>query len=137
MASRFWQIIGIFRWAIELGRFDILTEVAPLSQYHANPCTGHLEALYLIANFLSRHPMRRIMFHPGTPSLDESVFIPGDWKDFYVGIIEKDPLDMPVPLGNAVNMACFVGADHTGNKVTRRTRFQQATKYLRVKQLWL
>ncbi len=31
-ASQFLQIIGIFRWAIELGRFDILTKVALLSQ---------------------------------------------------------------------------------------------------------
>ena len=28
---------------------------------------------------------------------------------------------MPVPLGNAVNMACFADADHAGNKVTRRS----------------
>ena len=121
MASRFRQIIGIFRWAIELGRFDILTEVSLLSQYQASPRVGHLEALYLIANFLCRHPMRRIVFDPRTPSLDESVFIPGDWKDFYGDIVEEDPPDMPVPLGNAVNMACFVDADHAGNKITRRS----------------
>ena len=53
--------------------------------------------------------------------LDESVFIPGDWKDFYGDIVEEDPPDMPVPLGNAVNMACFVDADHAGNKITRRS----------------
>ena len=121
MASRFRQIIGIFRWAIELGRFDILTEVSLLSQYQASPRVGHLEALYLIANFLCRNPMRRIVFDPRTPTLDESVFIPGDWKDFYGDIVEEDPPDMPVPLGNAVSMACFVDADHAGNKVTRRS----------------
>jgi hypothetical protein len=118
MASRFRQILGIFRWAIELGRFDILTEVSLLSQYQASPRVGHLEALYLIANFLSRNPMRRIVFDPQTPSLDESVFMTGDWKDFHGDIVEEDPLDMPVPLGNAVNMACFVDADHARNKVT-------------------
>ena len=51
---------------------------------------GHLEALYLIANFLCQHPMRQIVFDPRTPSLDESVFIPGDWKDFYGDIVEED-----------------------------------------------
>lgn len=49
-ASQFRQIIGIFLWAIKLGRFDILTEVSLLAQYQASPCVGHLEALYLIAN---------------------------------------------------------------------------------------
>ncbi len=55
------------------------------------------------------------------PSLDEAVFIPGDWKDFYSDIVEEDPLDMPVLLGNAINMACFVDADHAGNKITWRS----------------
>jgi hypothetical protein len=121
MASRFRQIIGLFRWAIKLGQFDILTEVSLLSQYQASPRVGHLEALYLIANFLSRNPMRRIVFDPRMPSLDESVFMTGDWKDFYGDIVEEDPPDMPIPLGNALNMACFVDADHAGNKVTRRS----------------
>ncbi len=121
MASRFRQIIGIFRWAIELGRFDILMEVALLSQYQASPCIGHLEALYLITNYLSREPMRRIVFDPRTPNLDESVFIPGNWKDFYGDLVEEDPPDMPQPLGNAINMACFVDADQAGNKVTRQS----------------
>ncbi len=49
-ASRYRQIIGILRWAIELGQFDILTEVALLSQYQASPREGHLEALYWIIN---------------------------------------------------------------------------------------
>jgi hypothetical protein len=120
-ASRYRQIIGIYRWAIELGRFDILTEVALLSQYQASPRVGHLEALYLIANYLSRNLLRRIVFDPRTPSLDESVFMYGDWKDFYGDIVEEDPPDMPVPLGQPVNMACFVDADHAGNKVTRRS----------------
>ena len=47
-ASRYRQIIGILRWAIKLGRFDILAEVSLLSQYQANPRQGHLEALYWI-----------------------------------------------------------------------------------------
>lgn len=112
MASRFRQIIGIFRWAIKLGQFDILTKVSLLSQYQASPRVGHLEALYLIANFLCRNPMQRIVFDPWTPSLDKSVFISGEWKDFYKDIVEEDPPDMPVPLSQAVNMACFVDAKH-------------------------
>lgn len=123
MASRFRQIIGIFRWAIKLGRFDILTKMSLLSQYQASPRVGHVEALYLIANFLCHNPMQRIVFDPWTPSLDKSVFMSGEcWKDFYGDIMEEDPPDhMPVPLGQAANMACFVDADHTGNKVTRRS----------------
>ena len=95
--------------------------MALLSQYQASPRVGHLEALYLIANYLSREPMCRIVFDPRTPNLDESVFIPGNWKDFYGDLVKEDPPDMPQPLGNVINMACFVDADHAGNKITRRS----------------
>jgi hypothetical protein len=36
-------------------------------------------------------------------------------------VVEEDPPNMPVPLGNAVQMSCFVDADHAGNKVTRQS----------------
>ena len=120
-ASRYRQIIGIYRWAVELGRFDILTEVSLLSQYQASPRVGHLEALYLIANYLVRFPVRRLVFNPIPAEIDETVFTPGDWRDFYGDVVEEDPPNMPVPLGNPVTMSCFVDADHAGNKVTRRS----------------
>ena len=42
MATRYMQLIGILRWAVELGRLDIHTEVALLSQQMALPRVGHL-----------------------------------------------------------------------------------------------
>ena len=45
LASRYQQLIGICRWAVELGRVDIFYEVSCLSQYQASPRVGHLEAL--------------------------------------------------------------------------------------------
>ena len=120
-ASRYRQIIGILRWAIELGRIDILTEVALLSQYQADPREGHLEALYWIVNYLARFPMQRLVLNHTRPDIDESVFKAGDWSEFYGDIAEEDPPNMPIPLGESVIMSCFVDADHAGNKVTRRS----------------
>jgi hypothetical protein len=120
-ASRYRQIIGILRWAIELGRIDILTEVAFLSQYQADPREGHLEALYWIVNYLSRFPMQRLVINHTRPDIDESVFKHGDWTEFYGDIVEEDPPNMPIPLGDSVIMSCFVDADHAGNRVTRRS----------------
>jgi hypothetical protein len=65
--------------------------------------------------------MKRIVFDPNTPDIDESSFIQGDWGEFYGDIKEEDPPNMPEPLGNPVTMSCFVDADHAGNKVTRRS----------------
>ena len=53
--SRFLQLIGILRWAVELGRLDIFVEVSLLSQYQALPRQGHLEATYHIFAYLKKH----------------------------------------------------------------------------------
>ena len=120
-ASRFRQLIGILRWAIELGRFDIMIEVSLMSQYQAAPREGHLEALYLIFHHLEKNPMKRVVFDQARVDIDESRFTQGDWGEFYGDIKEQDPPDMPEPLGEPVVMSCFVDANHAGNKVTRRS----------------
>ena len=121
-SSRFRQIIGILRWAIELGRIDILTEVSLLSQYQACPREGHLEALYLIVHYLKLNPVRRIVFDPRKVENTVSRFNDGaDWRDFYGDVEEEDPPHMPKPLGKSVKISCFVDSNHAGNVVTRRS----------------
>lgn len=120
-SSRYRQIIGILRWAIELGRMDILLEVSLMSQFQAAPREGHLEALYLIVHYLEKHPMKRVLFDPAMPKIDESSFAQYDWTEFYGDVKEEDPPNMPEPLGNPVTISCFVDANHAGNKVTRRS----------------
>jgi hypothetical protein len=65
--------------------------------------------------------MRWLILNHTMPEVDESVFPYGDWPDFYGDVIKEDLPNMPVPLGNPVQMSCFVDADHGGNKVTRRS----------------
>ena len=36
------ELVGILRWAVELGRIDIQYEVTALSSYIASPREGHL-----------------------------------------------------------------------------------------------
>jgi hypothetical protein len=121
-ASRYRQIIGILRWAVELGRIDILTPVALLSQYQAAPRTAHLEALYMIIFYLKKNPKKRLVFDPSIPEVDwEEALKEVDWTEFYGDITEEDPKGMPEPLGNPVRTSCFVDADHAGNKITRRS----------------
>jgi hypothetical protein len=97
-------------------------EVALLSQYQANPCKGHLEALYWIANYLHRYPTRQLILnHTAPENIDDSVFKSGSWTKFYGKVTKEDPPNMPVPLGNPVVMSCFVNADHTGNLVTHQS----------------
>jgi hypothetical protein len=55
LSSHYLQLIGIARWAIELGCIDIHHEVSLLSQYQANPRVGHLEALYHVFAYMKSH----------------------------------------------------------------------------------
>jgi hypothetical protein len=103
MGLRFLQLIGILRWAIELGRLDIFVEVSELSQHQALPRRGHLEAVYHIFAYLKKHDNgARIVFDLKTPGIDERVFNSNvDWRDFYGDVCEELPPNMPEPKGNA------------------------------------
>jgi hypothetical protein len=53
--SRYLQLIGVLRWAIELGRIDIDLEVAMMAPYSALPRVGHIEAMCNIFSYLMMH----------------------------------------------------------------------------------
>ena len=123
MISRYQQLIGILRWACELGRLDILLEVALLSSFSAAPRQGHLDQLYNIFAYLKTHQPQCLLFDPSTPEINVPFeeFENEAWKDFYE--VEDEPLpdDMPPPLGAFVKMLCFVDASHASNRVTMRS----------------
>ena len=52
----FQELIGVLRWATELGRVDILFEVSILSQYQASPREGHLAQIFNIFGYLKQDP---------------------------------------------------------------------------------
>ena len=81
----FQELIGILRWAIEIGRVDILLEVALLSTHLAAPKRGHLEQVYHIFGYLKKNPKRKIYLDPDLPIISESRFKTFDWEDFLYG----------------------------------------------------
>lgn len=120
--SRYRQLVGILRWAVELGRIDIFYEVAVLSQYLASPRKGHLEAVYHIFAYLNNCPNVKAVFDHTEPYVNEDQFEQNvNWKEIYGEVVEEYPPIMPEPRGNYVIISCFVDADHAGNKVTRRS----------------
>jgi hypothetical protein len=50
------ELIGILRWAIELGTVDILLETSLMSTYLTMPRSGHLEHVYRMFGFLKLCP---------------------------------------------------------------------------------
>ena len=112
----------MLRWAVELGRVDILLETLMMSTHLALPQHRHLEQLYHMFGYLKANPKHKMYLDPQHPQVDKRSFQSYDWYDFYQDPEEATPGDMPPPRGESVMMHCFVDSDHAGNMVTRRSQ---------------
>ena len=120
--QRFQEIIGSLRWAVELGRVDILLETSILSKHLALPREGHLEQAYHIIGYLKSHKKLRILFDSSQPRTNPKWFQEYDWYDFYRDAKEAIPPDMPEARGNNVSITCFVDANHASDVQDRRSQ---------------
>jgi hypothetical protein len=116
------ELIGVLRWAVELGRVDILLETSLMSTYLAMPRVGHLDNLYHMFGYLKAHTKRKLAFDGLHPKIDERRFREHEWFDFYRGAKEAIPADMPKPRGNYMSTHCFVDASHGSDHSTRRSQ---------------
>jgi hypothetical protein len=114
-------LIGILRWACEIGRIDILMPVSLLSRYLVSARQGHLEQVFHIFAYLKHHPRSTMVFDDTIPVFRGEKFVNCDWSEFYPEACEAIPEIMPEPRGNEVVMTCFVDADHAGCRETRRS----------------
>ncbi len=120
-ANYFASLIGVLRWAVELGRIDIHIDVSLLSSHLAQPRIGHLEQIFHIFSYLKHHENSNLVFDPNYVSWDSAGFTQYDWTEFYKDATEALPPNAPPPRGNPVQINAFVDADHAGNKITRRS----------------
>ena len=121
-AAYYQSVIGILRWAVELGRIDITCEVSMLSSHLALPREGHLQQVYHIFAYLKCHHNSRIVFDPTYPDIDYENFPRKDWTSAYGNMTEAIPDNAPEPRGEGFIMTAYVDADHAGDKLTRRSR---------------
>ena len=66
------ELIGSLRWAVELGRVDILLETSLMSQYLAMPREGHLEQVLHIVGYVKQHKKMRLLFDNEYPTMKKS-----------------------------------------------------------------
>ena len=118
----FQELIGMLRWAVELGRVDILLEVSLLSSFLASPRVGHLQQAYHIFGYLKNVGKRTIYLDPDEPIINESRFQSFNWEDFYRGAQEPISPNMPEPRGKEMRIHCFVDSDHASDKESRRSQ---------------
>ncbi len=125
--TTFQGLIGILRWAVEIGRVDMLTEISMLSSYQAAPRQGHLNQLYHIFAYLKKKPKLTLYFDPQEPHIDPRWF-EGDSEEILKEQYCRDAREqlpdatmMPQPLRMPVSIIAHVDASHNANKVTRRS----------------
>ena len=116
-ASYYSSVIGILRWAVELGQIDICTEVSMMALFMAAPRTGHLHAVLNIFAYLNSHDRSRLVFD--AKEFDHKPAGVADWSGYYPNVKEAIPPNAPKPLGKAMQMTCYVDLDHAGDIVTR------------------
>ena len=116
------ELIGSLRWAVEIGRVDILLETSNMSTHLALPREGHLEQVLHIFCYLKSHKKLRILFDSGIPKVNANWFKDYDWFDFYRDAKEAIPPNMPEARGRGVTITCFVDANHAGNQSDRRSQ---------------
>ena len=89
--------IGILRWAVELGRVDIITEVSTPASHLALPREGHLDALFQIYAYLKKRHNSRIVLDPTYLNEPQGEFIECNWREFYGNVKEPIPPNAPRP----------------------------------------
>jgi hypothetical protein len=77
-ANYYQQLIGIPRWAVELGCIDIAFCVAIMSKYLVQPRVGHLNELYHLFGYLKAHDCSRIVLDASRLAVDERRFLKQD-----------------------------------------------------------
>ena len=107
---------------MELGIIEIITEVSMLASQLALPHECHLEAVFYIFGYLKGHHNSRMVFDPTCPTHDMLMFQEHGWCDFYGVVKEAIPPKAPDPRDKEVDLIIFVDSDHTGDKLTRRSR---------------
>ena len=64
-----------------------------------------------------------LFFDPTYPDIDFDTFNDGaEWKTFYGDVTEAIPPNAPDPRRRSVDLHMWVDSDHTGDKMTRRSR---------------
>ena len=81
-ATKYQEVIGMLRWACELGRIDVLLESAIMSQYLTAPRKEHLDKLFNIFSYLRANLSLPLSFKPGRMSNDYAKFKEVAWSEF-------------------------------------------------------
>ena len=107
-------------WSIELGRIDLAHSGAVMSKIMmASSRQGHLVALVKIFAYIQKPLWLCIVFDPNVRDWSSYQWSSHDWSEFYPGLTEAIPPNMPTPYGYPVQINMFCDAAHAVDLLTR------------------
>ena len=65
------ELIGVLRWAVEIGQVNILYETPIMSTHLALSRVGHFEQMFRVFGYLKEKPKQKIAFDPDHPFIDD------------------------------------------------------------------
>ena len=106
-----------------MGQIDITCGVSRMSSFVAMPHGGHLQQILHLFAYLKSHHNACIVFVPSYPDIDSDQFHRHDWRVLYGKELKEDiPSNTPEPLRMKFILQTYVDADHSGDRLTRRSR---------------
>ena len=84
-AAYYQLLIGILRWVVELGRFNMCVKVSMLSSCLDMPRKGHIQQLFHIFAYLKKHQNTEMVFYPPFPYFDADKLQRQDWSQTVYG----------------------------------------------------
>ena len=91
--TEYQELVGVLKWAVDLGRVDIDLEVSLMSSYLACPRIGHLQQTCHMFVCLMLKPKRKLGFDHSERLMSEKMFEEYDWQDFHNDSKEAIPND--------------------------------------------
>ena len=79
--TQYQDMVGVLRWAVELGRFDILLETVLISTYLNLLRRGYLEQVFHVVRYLRANQKINICFDPKYTTINYRLFDAHDWYD--------------------------------------------------------
>jgi hypothetical protein len=119
--SLYQSLIGAAQWVVLLGRYDIMTALATMSQFWIAPRQGHLERLKQIYGSLRRFKTASIRVEVDPPDYSHMKQLQHDWSYSVYGDVEElVPKDVPEPLGKPVILSHYCDANLNHDLITGR-----------------
>ena len=118
------------RWLCVIGRIDILTETSLLLTYPLAPCIRHLHQSLYVFKYLKYHKRYKCVFYLNYVDITynqikveyRAIYGAKFMNELYPDTVEDLTPSEPNPKERAVQIPCFVDADHGGDQTTQIPR---------------